>query len=92
MQIRHSYSISINQANFELFFSLKFNDVSETLKTNEDLIKNYTDFAAYAIILQDKFKNYPSSLKSDLMGLAAKNTKAKCLMSKINGVRNIHRN
>lgn len=68
----------------------KFTDVSDALKVNDDLTKDCSDFAAFAIILQDKFKNYPASLKTDLMQLAASNKNAKLIMSKINGVSDIH--
>lgn len=66
----------------------QFKDVTEIISLDGG--SNASD-AAYAIILQDQYQNCPSSLKSQLLTLAADHTKkAKLLVSKIKNVKTSH--
>lgn len=61
-------------------------NVSDIVSQNEELTKNYKDFGAYAIVLQNKYQNYTANLKKDIVALAAKSSNASFLMSKITKV------
>lgn len=61
-------------------------NVSDIVSQNEELTKNYTDFGAYAIVLQNKYQNYSANLKKGIVDLAAKSSNASFLMSKITKV------
>lgn len=61
-------------------------NVSDIVRQNTELTKDYKDFGAYAIVLQNKYQNYSANLKKDIVALAAKSPNASFLMSKLTKV------
>lgn len=67
----------------DLRFDMSFRNVTNILHLHETMPGQYKDFAAYAIVLKDKYSAFPTSLKNTIAELVKNSSKSRLFVSKI---------